>query len=181
MPTRALTTMSAKMLLRPARPSPDAHDRPDAPRHRCARAARRTSLPPPSSGDGRHRNGRAGVERHPQYPARRDHHAGEPLVRQLLRHIPRRGRHPDAERCAHRLRARGAAAGAAKLRLDRPHVPSAQRERLMKYYVAEGTQPDCDDDEMTCEEKPQSAVTPQVWNPLPWFETVRENGQVGNI
>ncbi len=34
---------------------------------------------------------------------------------------------------------------------------------------------------MTCEEKPQDAVTPQVWNPLPWFETVRENGQLGNI
>ena len=50
-----------------------------------------------------------------------------------------------------------------------------------KYYVAEGTQPDCDDDEMTCEDKPQNAVTPQVWNPLPWFETVRQNGQLGNI
>src|SRR5438034_77398 len=44
MPTRALTTMSVKMRSRPAHPRPDAHDRPEAPRHRCARAARRTSL-----------------------------------------------------------------------------------------------------------------------------------------
>jgi phospholipase C len=50
-----------------------------------------------------------------------------------------------------------------------------------KYYVAEGTQPDCDDDEMTCEDKPQTAGTPQVWNPLPWFETVRKNGEIGNV
>ena len=33
----------------------------------------------------------------PQDPACRHHHAGEPLVRQLLRHFPRRRRHPDAE------------------------------------------------------------------------------------
>ena len=50
-----------------------------------------------------------------------------------------------------------------------------------KYYVAEGTQPDCDDDEITCEEKPQTATTPEIWNPLPWFETVRQNGQLTNI
>ena len=35
-----------------------------------------------------------------------DHdHAGEPLVRQLLRHLSRRGRHPDEERDAHGVRA----------------------------------------------------------------------------
>ena len=50
-----------------------------------------------------------------------------------------------------------------------------------KYYVAEGTQPDCDDDEMTCAAKPQTVGTPEIWNPLPWFETVRQNGQLGNI
>jgi len=49
------------------------------------------------------------------------------------------------------------------------------------YYVAEGTQPDCDDDAAACPEKPQRAGTPQIWNPLPWFETVRENGQLRNI
>ncbi|HTD47173.1 MAG TPA: alkaline phosphatase family protein [bacterium] len=49
------------------------------------------------------------------------------------------------------------------------------------YYVAEGTQPDCDDDAAACPEKPQRAGTPQIWNPLPWFETVREDGQLRNI
>jgi phospholipase C len=49
------------------------------------------------------------------------------------------------------------------------------------YYVAEGTQPDCDDDAVTCPQKPQRAGTPQIWNPLPWFETVREDGELRNI
>src|SRR5262245_4262409 len=50
-----------------------------------------------------------------------------------------------------------------------------------KYYVAEGTQPDCEDDEMACDPKAQTAGTPQIWNPLPWFDTVRESGQLANI
>jgi phospholipase C len=49
------------------------------------------------------------------------------------------------------------------------------------YYVAEGTQPDCEDGAMLCQPKPQKAGTPQIWNPLPYFETVRQNGQLGNI
>ncbi len=50
-----------------------------------------------------------------------------------------------------------------------------------KYYVADGTQPDCEDDAMTCTSKPQNAGTPAIWNPLPWFETVKQDGQLGNI
>jgi phospholipase C len=50
-----------------------------------------------------------------------------------------------------------------------------------KYYVAEGTQPDCDDDEISCVPKPQRIGTPEIWNPLPWFETVRQDGELGNI
>jgi phospholipase C len=49
------------------------------------------------------------------------------------------------------------------------------------YYVAEGTQPDCDNDAASCPEKPQRAGTPQIWNPLPWFETVRDDGELKNI
>jgi phospholipase C len=49
------------------------------------------------------------------------------------------------------------------------------------YYVADGTQPDCDDDAMFCDPKPQNAGTSEVMNPLPYFDTVRKNGQVGNI
>jgi phospholipase C len=50
-----------------------------------------------------------------------------------------------------------------------------------KYYVAEGTQPDCQDGEATCKSMPQKAGTPEIWNPLPWFTTVRQDGQLGNI
>jgi phospholipase C len=49
------------------------------------------------------------------------------------------------------------------------------------YYVAEGTEPDCEDDEAVCLPKPQRASTPGIWNPLPWFTTVREDGELGNI
>jgi phospholipase C len=49
------------------------------------------------------------------------------------------------------------------------------------YYVVAGSQPDCDDDAMTCPQKPQHAGTPEIWNPLPWFATVREAGELGNI
>jgi phospholipase C len=49
------------------------------------------------------------------------------------------------------------------------------------YYVAEGTQPDCEDDQMTCAPRPQRVGTPEIWNPLPWFITVRADGQVSNV
>jgi phospholipase C len=50
-----------------------------------------------------------------------------------------------------------------------------------KYYVAEGTEPDCEDGAMTCTSKPQNPGTPGIWNPLPWFDTVRDDGELGNI
>jgi phospholipase C len=50
-----------------------------------------------------------------------------------------------------------------------------------KYYVAEGTEPDCEDDTATCVPKAQKAGTPGIWNPLPWFATVREDGELNNI
>jgi phospholipase C len=50
------------------------------------------------------------------------------------------------------------------------------------YYVADGTQPDCvDDSAMICTPRPQHAGTPQIWNPLPYFDTVKQDGQLGNI
>lgn len=49
------------------------------------------------------------------------------------------------------------------------------------YYVAEGTQPDCDNDAANCPPKPQRAGTPEIWNPLPWFATVRNDGELRNI
>jgi phospholipase C len=50
-----------------------------------------------------------------------------------------------------------------------------------KYYVAEGTQPDCDNNEMICTPKQQSAGTPEIWNPLPFFTTVHQDNELGNI
>jgi phospholipase C len=50
-----------------------------------------------------------------------------------------------------------------------------------RYYVFTGTQPDCSEDEMICGTVPQSAHTPGIWNPLPWFTTVRRNHQVRNV
>jgi phospholipase C len=50
-----------------------------------------------------------------------------------------------------------------------------------RYYVFTGTQPDCSEDEMICGSVPQSAHTPGIWNPLPWFTTVRKNHQLRNV
>jgi phospholipase C len=49
------------------------------------------------------------------------------------------------------------------------------------YYVFPGTQPDCVHDQMTCRALPQNAETPGIWNPLAYFHTVRQDGQLGNI
>jgi phospholipase C len=49
------------------------------------------------------------------------------------------------------------------------------------YYVYPGTEPDCEDDKVTCRALPQNAQTPGIWNPLPYFDTVREDKQLGNI
>jgi len=50
-----------------------------------------------------------------------------------------------------------------------------------RYYVAPGTEPDCEDNEMICTLDAQGPGTPNIWNPLPFFTTVREDGQLGNI
>jgi phospholipase C len=50
-----------------------------------------------------------------------------------------------------------------------------------KYYVAEGTQPDCEDDAATCAPKQQKVGTPDIWNPLPGFTDVRQDGQVSDV
>ncbi len=49
------------------------------------------------------------------------------------------------------------------------------------YYLDEGTEPDCENDQMFCQAKPQNALVPGIWNPLPWFETVQQDNQLGNI
>ena len=49
------------------------------------------------------------------------------------------------------------------------------------YYVKTGGQPDCADNQMFCAPVPQSSSTPGIWNPLPYFDTVREDGQLRNV
>ena len=49
------------------------------------------------------------------------------------------------------------------------------------YYVAPGTQPDCNDDAASCAPVKQEAKTPGIWNPLPDFDTVQQDGQISNI
>jgi phospholipase C len=51
------------------------------------------------------------------------------------------------------------------------------------YYVADGTLADCEpEDPLPCLDRQQPlSGTPQIWNPLPWFDTVRQNDQLGNI
>jgi phospholipase C len=50
-----------------------------------------------------------------------------------------------------------------------------------KYYVAEGTTPDCENGAATCPAKDQRVGTPDIWNPLPGFSDVRADGQVSNV
>jgi phospholipase C len=49
------------------------------------------------------------------------------------------------------------------------------------YFVSSGTQPDCPTGTMYCEPKLQYSATPDIWNPLPGFETVHADGQLANV
>ncbi len=51
-----------------------------------------------------------------------------------------------------------------------------------KYYVADGTAPDCEDPTvMDCQPTHQRTGTPSIWNPLPAFDTVRQDNELDNI
>ncbi|MDQ2726320.1 MAG: phospholipase [Actinomycetota bacterium] len=50
------------------------------------------------------------------------------------------------------------------------------------YYVVNGTEPDCENDAaVTCAPVKQNAKTPGIWNPLPYFDTVKADNQLGNV
>jgi phospholipase C len=50
------------------------------------------------------------------------------------------------------------------------------------YYVVTGTEPDCaNPEQVSCVTPRQNATTPGLFNPLPYFDTVRQDGQEGNI
>ncbi|HXJ65741.1 MAG TPA: alkaline phosphatase family protein [Actinomycetota bacterium] len=56
-----------------------------------------------------------------------------------------------------------------------------QHQVTWRYYVGKGTQPDCAGDQMFCLQGRQAAGTPGIWNPLPSFEDVRQDGQQSNV
>ena len=50
------------------------------------------------------------------------------------------------------------------------------------YYLVNGTEPDCENDAaIACAPVKQNAKTPGIWNPLPYFDTVKADNQLGNI
>ena len=49
-----------------------------------------------------------------------------------------------------------------------------------RYYVGNGSEPDCTDGQMFCPSCIR-ARTPGIWNPLPRFDTVWQDHQIGDI
>src|SRR4029077_19594906 len=50
------------------------------------------------------------------------------------------------------------------------------------YYVFKGSEPDCDSNAaVSCPPVGPCARTPGIWNPLPYFTTVQQDNQLGNI
>jgi phospholipase C len=49
------------------------------------------------------------------------------------------------------------------------------------YYIETGTEPDCEDGAATCAARAQDYKTPGIWNPLPLFTDVQQDGQIGNV
>jgi phospholipase C len=50
-----------------------------------------------------------------------------------------------------------------------------------RYYITKGTEPDCPTGRVRCAPFLQDPDTPGIWNPLPYFETVKQDRQLGNI
>ena len=81
------------------------------------------------------------------------------------------------------------------LGLSRPHGPNTpiyawtdltyllhKQHVSWRYYVVAGTEPDCENDSVNaCTAKKQASSTPGIWNPLPYFDTVRQDGELKNI
>ena len=50
-----------------------------------------------------------------------------------------------------------------------------------KYYLGEGDDPHCGGDPSECQPMPIAANVPSIWNVLPEFDTVKADGEVGNV
>ena len=49
------------------------------------------------------------------------------------------------------------------------------------YYIFPGLEPDTEDDSVNGAQGHLDAQTPGIWNPLPWFDTVRNDNELKNI
>lgn len=49
------------------------------------------------------------------------------------------------------------------------------------YYIMGGYEPDCRDGGATCPPIRQERHTPGIWNPLPSFDTVKQDGELANV
>jgi phospholipase C len=49
------------------------------------------------------------------------------------------------------------------------------------YYVEDGSEPDCVNSAVSCPLKAQSYKTPGIWNPLPLFTDVQQDGELKNV
>jgi phospholipase C len=49
------------------------------------------------------------------------------------------------------------------------------------YFLTEGIEPDCSNDQMFCDQQPLNRDVPSVMNPLPNFATVHEDSQLSHI
>jgi phospholipase C len=49
------------------------------------------------------------------------------------------------------------------------------------YFVTTGGEPDCADGTSNCRSAPLTPGTPNIWNPLPSFTDVKQDGQLGDI
>lgn len=56
-----------------------------------------------------------------------------------------------------------------------------QRHVSWAYYVFAGLEPDTKDGSMYGILGPLRAKTPGIWNPLPYFDTVKQDGELGNV
>ncbi len=49
------------------------------------------------------------------------------------------------------------------------------------YYIEDGSEPDCEDSQAVCPPRAQSYKSPGIWNPLPLFNDVRQDGELGDV
>jgi phospholipase C len=98
-------------------------------------------------------------------------------------------RRGDPMSCVNAIQDPGSPPGEPESDGSRPHYDWTDITYLLhkrhvswRYFVFKGGEPDCrDDGAIFCRARRQNAKTPGIWNPLPWFTTVRRDRQVRNV